>query len=276
MIPIRNFYLLVDALDFIEGRLAESFTLADVARACHCSLSCLQKLFRYASHHALKEYVDKRRMTCAARDLAGSGLTVTEIACKYQYNSPEVFSRAFVRVWGVTPSAFTRCWHFTGIFPRMILTDREGQMMMRKRVDISELYDVLRQRQNTYVLCFDIVGLSPINQISREAGDAAIRECLRRIDAQADLDMPLFRIGGDEFALVTGCDDAEKTEKIARLVLDQNGQAIECAGRRIPLAMRAGAIRLASGQLRFSDLFGHMQGAIGAAREQTRDFALVE
>lgn len=46
------------------------------------------------------------------------------------------------------------------------------------------------------MICFDIVGLMPINDISREAGDLAILESLKRIEQVCTENMLQFRIGG--------------------------------------------------------------------------------
>lgn len=266
---MKNFYILVDALDVIEKNLCEPFTQEDVAKACFCSLSALQKLFRYALHLSIKEYVSKRRMTQAARDLQ-CGLPVTEIAFKYQYNAPEVFTRAFARVWGTTPSAFKTTWKFTGIFPKIIFNNEGGQFMSRKKVDVSELFEVLRSKIGTYVIFFDINRLSPINEISRDAGDKAIVESLRRIDETASDDMLLFRIGGDEFALVTGLAEEEAVKKLAARILNQNGTPIFHNGRYFPISVSAAATKLEK-HMRYSELFGNLQEAIVKSKNETNE-----
>lgn len=55
----------------------------------------------------------------AARELIETDSTVLEIAVKYGYNSHEVFTRAFVRLWGMTPSVFRQSSGFYGIFPKL-------------------------------------------------------------------------------------------------------------------------------------------------------------
>ena len=70
-------------------------------------------------------------------------------------------------------------------------------MNNRKRVDISELYDLFVQRRGCYFVCCDIDHLIPINEISNKAGDLAILESLRRMEAVAGAEDVIFRIGGD-------------------------------------------------------------------------------
>lgn len=73
---MKNFYIFADALDYIEGNLCENFTHEDIAAACYCSLSGLQKTWKYCSRTTLKEYISKRRLTKAAEDIAKTDMTI--------------------------------------------------------------------------------------------------------------------------------------------------------------------------------------------------------
>ncbi len=265
---MKNFQALTMALDVIEANLTEPIAREEVAARCFVSLSALEKLFRYALHCSIKEYITKRRITQAAGELLGSGQTVTEIAIKYQYNSPEVFGRAFAKVWKTTPSRFRESWKFSGIFPKHEFTFAEGDdlEMASKKVDLSEAYDFLRQRRGSYVVCFDINGLVPINDISHQAGDLAILEALTRVDGVATDDMLVLRIGGDEFALVTGLTDRAAAQALADRVTARNGQPFLWAGREIPLTLWAALTTIPSDTLRYNDLFVNMHRAIADSK----------
>ena len=273
---MKNFCIFADAVNYIEENLCSPIAQEDIAAACYCSLSSLQKVWRYCSHTSLKEYITKRRLTRCAEDIVHTNMTLTEIAMKYQYNSPEVFSRAFFKVWGVSPSKFKENWRSTGIFPRIIPDEHklEGGIYMGRQVDISELYNELQAAdRDSFVLCFDIVGLMPINKnIGRNAGDSVIREAFHRIDAAAGDEMTAFRIGGDEFALVTGLSDKTEVDKVAQRVIALNGQAVECDGTEIPVSVRVGAVKLNCGghNIRYSELFDRMQNAINETRDVGR------
>lgn len=264
---MKNFCILTDALAFIEDNLCEDITQEEIAASCYCSLSSLQKLFRFVFHMSLKEYISKRRLTNAARDLVSSDMTVTDIAMKYRYNSPEVFSRAFSRLWGTAPSSFSKKWKFTEIFPRIHFEYDGGSIMSIKKCDVSELYDVLREKKKNFILCFDIVGLMAINDnISYEAGDAAILECLSRINAEATDNMLMFRIGSDEFILVSDISDADGAMALAERILDGNGKTVHANGKDIPVSMRAVIMRFDDSSLRYSEFFSSIHDAINEAK----------
>lgn len=264
---MKNFQMLTDAVEFIESNLCEEISQDDIAKACFCSLSSLQKTFRYAFHCSLKEYISKRRLTNAARDLVSSDMTVTDIAMKYCYNSPEVFTRAFTRAWHTLPSRFASEWKFTGLFPRFN-TDvyfEGGYFMGSRKYDVSQLYDLLRSKNDTAVLCFDIVGLMSINdEIGHEAGDAAILEGLSRIDSAAGEDMLTMRVGGDEFILVTGLDDMDEAKKVFDEIMSHNGETVSTCGIDMPVSLHGGITRFESKNLRYGDFFSHIEATAKA------------
>lgn len=267
-IPKSGFAIFASALEFIEDNLCEDFTQEDIARECFCSLSTLQKLWRYATDSSLKEYITKRILTRAGRDLLSSDMTILEVAMKYGYNSHEVFTRAFTKTWGVPPTLFKKEWNGScGLYPKLNPDYLEGaDLMGNKKFDVTELFDYLSERTGTYVICFDIAGLMAVNEnIGREAGDKMILESLKRINDTAEEDMLVFRIGGDEFVMVTGLDNAEEVVRIGQKVLSRNGEPVAYSKGEVALSLRAGAIAIKK-PLKYTGLFNDFDLAINKAR----------
>ena len=79
---MKNFCIFADAVNYIEDNLCNDVTQDDIAAACCCSLSALQKVWRYCTHTSLKEYISKRRLTRSAEDIAHTDMTLTDIAMK--------------------------------------------------------------------------------------------------------------------------------------------------------------------------------------------------
>ena len=65
----NNLELLSIALSYLEEDLTEKITTDDVAKACYCSKSTLEKLFRCISHMSVHDYIIRRRMMKAAKML---------------------------------------------------------------------------------------------------------------------------------------------------------------------------------------------------------------
>ncbi len=257
---VRSFCVFVSALDYIENNLCSPITQEEIAKNCYCSLSALQKIWRYCTHTSLKEYISKRRLTRCAEELLKTDATITDIAFRYQYNSSEVFCRAFKKLWNVSPSEFRSTWRFTGIFPKITADENNiGGNYMGRKVDISELYELLRSMAVTYVLCFDIVGLDMINKnYGYAVGDAVILETARRIDSAAGEECTVFRIGGDEFCMVTGLTDKFALEKLADAVLSHNGEEITSEGVTLPVAVRAAAVKYSAEHFNYKGLFDRL------------------
>lgn len=260
---MNKFEILSIALDYIEENLTSDITPELCANRCCYSLSNLQKMFRCIFHIGISDYISRRRLTNAARELIETENTVLDIALKYGYNSHEVFTRAFTRIWNVTPSKFRRERRFSEIYPKMAewraVSDERGNIIMdsKKRFDVSHLYDFIKERRGRYTICFDMVRLMHINNTyGQSGGDAAIAECLRRIDTAAGEYMLPIRIGGDEFVLVTDFDDMDKAKSTAEIILSQNGNTISSGGREIAVSMRAGYVLIPKkGNIRYNELF---------------------
>ena len=260
---MNTFEKLSSALDFIEANLTEGITPEDCAASCGYSLSSMQKMFRHVFNIGISDYISRRRLTAAARELISTNENVLDIALKYGYNSHEVFTRAFIRLYGATPSQFRKSSHFAEIFPKLgrftELTDEKGNVIMtsKKRFDVSHLYDFINERRGKYVICFDMCHLLPINEeYGMAAGDLCIAECLRRIDSAANEAMLTIRIGGDEFVLVTDFADPDKAELLKNTILEKNGGTVTSSGVEIPVSMRAGLeIIPAEGNIRYNKLF---------------------
>ncbi len=267
---MNKFFILSDALDYIENGLTSDMTQQEIADHCYCSLSSLQKMFRYTFHIGVSDYVTRRRLTCCARELISTNRSVLDIAMAWGYNSPEVFTRAFTRVWGESPAVFRKNRRFSGLFPKFDVQAYEKGVSdmteMHRKYVISELYDYLSANRSAWLIAFDIKNLVPINEISTKAGDIAIRDSLKRIEQAAEDEMLLFRIGGDEFVLATGCKDPAAAEAIMEKVLSRNGETFEWEGRHIPLSLYAVKFQIPDRTIRYGELFSEITQALDSAK----------
>jgi AraC family transcriptional regulator len=91
------------ALWFIESHLAEELTLDDVAGAAGVSRYHMSRVFGLATGCSIIRYVRVRRLTEAARTLAGGAPDILAVALNAGYGSHEAFTRAFRDQFGLTP-----------------------------------------------------------------------------------------------------------------------------------------------------------------------------
>lgn len=100
---MENKLQIQNSIDYIEKHLCENIKLDEIARQSYFSEFHFHRLFRKAVGTSVMEYVRKRRLSLAAKELAETGEKITNIAFKYQFNSEESFSRAFKRLYGTSP-----------------------------------------------------------------------------------------------------------------------------------------------------------------------------
>lgn len=219
--------ILAQALGYVEEHLADSLSPRDVADACHYSLSGMQKIFGHVFSIGMADYIARRRLTRAARDLLSTQDSVLDIALRYGYSSHEVFTRAFRRLWGETPRHFRMHRSFADLYPPQIIRQGGSAMSTRRTFDLTELYDAIRDMDGTWAVILDTTRLMEINDtLGRAAGDLAIAECARRIDQARTPDMLMFRIGGDEFILLTGMENKADAAALAGQILSRNGETV--------------------------------------------------
>lgn len=257
---MEKIQILIEALEYIDNNLTESIKTEDLANHLFCSKSTIEKLFKYVNNMSIRDYIIRRRMSEAARELTHfPEKSLLDIGIKYGYGSNEAFTRAFYSVWHVSPSEYRKNPFNYELFPGYRL-DRElmeeKDMKDRKKIDISELYDCIKNRKGCYLILGDIKSLIPINDISVKAGDLAIITAMNRMENAAGENDIVFRIGGDEFVILTNSTDAEYAKHICEDILSHNKEKIVWENREIPMSMFVKAVKFdGEGALRYSEFF---------------------
>lgn len=264
---MENIQLLIKAMEYIEDNIGESIKTETIAKRVHCSKSSIEKLFRYINNISIRDYIIRRRMSKASQEMVRHPeKSLLDIAMEYGYSSNEAFSRAFYSVWQVTPSEFKKNPSEFELFPGYRVTRElleEETMADRKKVDISELYDCIKERKGCYLVLGDIKSLIPINEISRKAGDLAIITAMKRMEQATGNDDIVFRIGGDEFVILTNSKDEDYAKSVCEKILSHNEEAISWGDRQIPLSLYVKAMCYEGGTaLRYSEFFTMLQNEL--------------
>lgn len=248
---MRNIELLMAALEYIELHMCDEIKTEDIAASCFCSKSTLEKLFRSVHDVSVHEYIVRRRMMRAAKKISQNpGLPILEIALEYGYSTHESFTRAFEQIWHCKPSEFRRA-EFTELFPRLYAPLEKGEPYIMKRkhidlhVDVEGLYDLFQERKDCFFVLCDIKNLMAFNdEISRKAGDLAILEQVRRMIFAAGEEDIVFRIGNDEFCILTASSREEYAEQIADRIRGMNGQTFAYEEKELSLSLHVSTVSL--------------------------------
>ena len=92
------------ALDYTEAHLTEEIDYEAVAKEALSSPFHFQRMFGMLCGFSLGDYIRMRRLTLAAEELMRTDRKVIDIALQYGYDTPESFSRAFLRFHGIAPT----------------------------------------------------------------------------------------------------------------------------------------------------------------------------
>lgn len=264
---MQQLQILIRALEYIEGNMSSSIKTEDIAEYCYCSKSSLEKIFRCLNKISVHDYIVRRKMSLAGKMLMEKPeMTILDVAMEIGFSSNEAFTRSFKQIWNMPPSEFRKAEHTTILFPRYDGYTQIGKGasddMMRKNVDISELYDLFIARRDCYFVCSDIQGLISYNEISRKAGDLAIIEAMRRMEEAAGEEDYVFRIGADEFVMITNSRDIEYANAVAQKVLNCNGNTFAYEDGELKLGLYVSVVKLNGNEMRYKELFDTLHSQI--------------
>lgn len=98
---------IIRAMEDIEARIEESITLESVARTAGYSPYHFARMFSFAVGYTVMEHVRRRKLWHAAAAIK-RGDSVLSVALRYGFQSHEGFTRAFGRVFKMSPSKYRR------------------------------------------------------------------------------------------------------------------------------------------------------------------------
>lgn len=236
---------LLRALEFIEENLRSPFSPEDVAAAAHLSLSQLNRTFARVFHVSPGNYILKRRLCAAARDLAETDRTILDIALDARFAAPESFSRAFRRQFLLSPTQYRREGRrFHDLYPPMKTPEpKEGSRTMfdQRKYNAEELREQILASKGTYLIAVDLDHLLDINENQgHAAGDAALAAVFSRIERAIADDMVFFRTGNDDFTVLTGSRDLAACEEVARKILARADEDVPCPGGSLKVSASVG------------------------------------
>lgn len=103
----ENLYI-HQAMEYIRNNYANGITVADVAGYVALNRSYLFTLFRRVLGVSPQECLTQFRLTWAREQLTLTDASVANIALSCGYQDPQVFSKAFKRLFGVTPVKYRK------------------------------------------------------------------------------------------------------------------------------------------------------------------------
>ena len=114
------------AMNYIENNLKKEIRTEDIADSAGFSKYHFQRVFKRETGLNLYEYIQKRRLAEASSLLLNSNIRILDIAVYLCFESQEVFTRAFKKVYGLPP----------GQYRKALKNLTNGGMNMKKNTEI--------------------------------------------------------------------------------------------------------------------------------------------
>ena len=141
------------ALHYIDENLTNDIDFREVARLALCSEYHFKRMFSFLAVITLSEYMRRRRLTLAAFELKDSNIKVIDVAIKYNYSSPDSFTRAFQNLHGITPSEAKKNGSSLKAFPKMTFQlSIKGGNEMNYRIEEKEAFHIVGIKERVPII----------------------------------------------------------------------------------------------------------------------------
>lgn len=140
-------------IDYIEEHIEEPVSLELIASHIGYSKFYLHKLFYIYTGMQIMDYARKRKLEHSLQDLK-SDRSIMDIAVKYSFSSDRTYSRAFKKVYGISPSKYRK--NACALTPKLILNQLGGIKMLSY---LSETQEVAVDKM--YALTYSAISKEP-------------------------------------------------------------------------------------------------------------------
>jgi AraC-like DNA-binding protein len=141
------------AINYIENNLTEDIGIEEISKYVYASKEHFQKIFNIVTGFSISEYIRNRRLSLAGHDLFTAKDKIIDVAMKYGYETPESFTKAFIRFHGVTPSeARISDKNLKRFSPLTIQINVKGGFIVSRKLipNVAKLYEIPSEN---YMFC---------------------------------------------------------------------------------------------------------------------------
>ncbi len=136
---MTSIMLLQKSINYMEEHLLEEINYLDVSIILGMSSYEFHRTFSSIIGMTANSYIRSRRLSLAGMELAENDEKVIDIALKYGYDTPESFTKAFIRFHGISPKQAKQQGAKLCLFnPLSIQISMEGGKSMDYQMRVSE------------------------------------------------------------------------------------------------------------------------------------------
>lgn len=127
---------ILSIIDYIEEHLTEKIDLDQIANVVHYSKYHLHRMFTNIVGFTVHNYIQRRKLTEAAKLLVFSNHPIIDIALFSGYKSQRSFTTAFKMLYKKSPNAFRECGEFYPLQLKFVLQNFETTLFPARMMDI--------------------------------------------------------------------------------------------------------------------------------------------
>jgi len=202
------------AVAYIERNLSKDITLKELGNLTNYSAYHFHRMFQAVVGDPIGVYIRKRRIAKSKDDLINTDKKVIEIALNRNFKSQDTFTRAFKKLYGVTPGEFKRSKSRTEM-DMPTLSDSEAEKLFQPRIVYKEEFAVVGIQTlvsfNDIDLSFQNSSAGRIQKMQNDFFSKQIFDIPHRINPQ------LFITGGigcGDYGLTMACAEVENIDQI--------------------------------------------------------------
>ena len=120
-----NIDTIQEVVDYIDSHLEETLSLTSISNKVHYSKYHLSRMFVNVVGFTVHHYIQRRRLTEAARSLVFSDKTIMEIALSAGYETQQSFTIGFKTLFRCSPQVFRRKRNFLPMQLKFIVDGKE-------------------------------------------------------------------------------------------------------------------------------------------------------
>lgn len=195
------------AIRFIEIGLKTKLILEDIAEQANMSAWHFHRVFLASTGITVGEYIRKRRMSEAAKELVFTQKPIKQLAGEYQYESQAAFTRSFTNVYGVTPGKIRRQIGPLQFFHAFI-PNAQGEKMLSPTIKHKDAFRVVgiscqnTMKQNDIPALWNRFNTEICGKVpGAENVKAALGICFYTDQAEMNEDTPFTYLAGLEYPI---------------------------------------------------------------------------
>jgi len=161
---MNNKAIILKAIDILEEGLGDNISIEDLAKQMGFSKFYFSRLFKAITGFSPKHYYQARKVSSSVIRLIESDDKVIDIGLDYGFKSPEVYTRAFTSLFGITPSEARK----TGLNRKLLVKRVTSKMLEKKKHAIDKEPSLVRLEKKHLVGIQFYHDLSMLNDLSKQ------------------------------------------------------------------------------------------------------------